>query len=168
MALITHLVAMSNNRVIGVNNDLPWKLSADLKHFKEYTIGKPILMGRKTFESIGRPLPQRVNVVISRSISNIDGAHVFNKIDEGIKFAQEYNKKNKLNDEVIVIGGAQIFLETISKIDKLVLTKVDCNIEGDVFYPEINLSSYLKKNILNHTKDTENQYNFTIDEYERI
>ena len=60
------------------------------------------------------------------------------------------------------------FLETISKIDKLVLTKVDCNIEGDVFYPEINLSSYLRKNILNHTKDTENQYNFTIDEYERI
>ena len=166
--IISHLVARSTNNIIGSNNDLPWSLKDDLLHFKSYTLHKPILMGRKTFESIGRPLPQRVNVVISRSISNIDGAHVFNKIDEGIKFAQEYNKNNKLNDEVIVIGGAQIFLETISKIDKLVLTKVDCNIEGDVFYPEINLTSYLRKNILNHTKDTENQYNFTIDEYERI
>ena len=77
MSVISHLVAMAKNRVIGVNNNLPWNLPDDLNHFKQYTLNKPIVMGRKTFESIGKPLPRRINIVISRSLSEIDGVNVF-------------------------------------------------------------------------------------------
>ena len=92
MTVISHLVAMAKNRVIGVNNDLPWSLPEDLKHFKEYTLNKPIVMGRKTFESIGRPLPQRLNIVISQSVPEIEGAHVF-KSTEANAAAQLILKK---------------------------------------------------------------------------
>ena len=147
MTVISHLVAMAKNRVIGVNNDLPWSLPEDLKHFKEYTLDKPIVMGRKTFESIGRPLPQRLNIVISQSVPQIKGAHVFTNVDEAIQFASNYNKNMSFKDEVIVIGGAQIFNETIMQMKKLVLTKVDCEIDGDVYYPRINLNDFSKRNI---------------------
>ena len=142
MTVISHLVAMAKNRVIGLNNDLPWSLPEDLRHFKEYTLDKPIVMGRKTFESIGRPLPHRLNIVISQSVPKIKGAHVFTNVDEAIQFASNYNKNKNFEDEVIVIGGAQIFKETIVQMKKLVLTKVDCEINGDVYYPEINLNNF--------------------------
>ena len=167
MTVISHLVAMAKNRVIGVNNDLPWSLPEDLKHFKEYTLEKPIVMGRKTFESIGRPLPQRLNIVISQSVLEIEGAHVFTNIDEAIKFASNYNKDMNFKDEVIVIGGAQIFNETIMQMEKLVLTKVDCEIDGDVYYPRINLNDFSKRNIAYHSKNEENQFDFSIDIYEK-
>jgi len=167
MTVISHLVAVAKNRVIGVNNDLPWSLPEDLKHFKEYTLDKPIVMGRKTFESIGRPLPKRLNIVISQSIPKIKGAHVFTNVDEAIKFASNYNKNKNFKDEVIVIGGAQIFNETIMQMKKLVLTKVDCEIDGDVYYPEINLNNFSKRNIAHHLKNEENQFDFSIDIYER-
>ena len=107
MSVISHLVAMAKNRVIGVNNDLPWNLPDDLNHFKKYTLNRPIVMGRKTFESIGKPLPQRTNIVISRSLSEIDGVNVFSEVDDGIAFANQYNEKNQLEDEVIIIGGPE-------------------------------------------------------------
>ena len=167
MTVISHLVAMAKNRVIGLNNDLPWSLPEDLRHFKEYTLDKPIVMGRKTFESIGRPLPQRLNIVISRSVPEIKGAHVFTNVDEAIQFASNYNKNKNFEDEVIVIGGAQIFKETIVQMKKLVLTKVDCEINGDVYYPEINLNNFSKRNIACHSKNEENQFDFSIDIYEK-
>ena len=167
MTVISHLVAVAKNRVIGVNNDLPWSLPEDLKHFKEYTLDKPIVMGRKTFESIGRPLPKRLNIVISQSIPKIKGAHVFTNVDEAIQFASNYNKNKNFKDEVIAIGGAQIFNETIMQMKKLVLTKVDCEIDGDVYYPEINLNNFSKRNIAYHPKNEENQFDFSIDIYEK-
>ena len=86
--VISHLVAISNNNVIGVDNNLPWNLKSDLAHFKEYTLHKSIIMGRKTYESIGRPLPNRTNVVISRTLKDIPGAYVFSNLDSAIKFVE--------------------------------------------------------------------------------
>ena len=168
MSVISHLVAMAKNRVIGVNNDLPWNLPDDLNHFKKYTLNRPIVMGRKTFESIGKPLPQRTNIVISRSLLEIDGVNVFSEVEDGIAFANQYNEKNQLEDEVIIIGGAQIFNETLPIMNRLVLTQVDCEIAGDVFYPEINMNNFIRKNISKHFKDEKNQFDFSIDLYEKI
>ena len=95
MKTISHLVAVSNNLVIGVDNDLPWNLKSDLAHFKRYTLNKIIIMGRKTYESIGRPLPNRVNYVVSRTLNEIKGAHVFNSIDAAISAAEKENISNE-------------------------------------------------------------------------
>ena len=168
MSVISHLVAMAKNRVIGVNNDLPWILPDDLNHFKKYTLNKPIVMGRKTFESIGKPLPQRINIVISRSLSEIEGVNVFSEVEDGIAFANQYNEEHQLEDEVIIIGGAQIFNETLPIMNRLVLTQVDCEIAGDVFYPEIDMHNFSRKNVSRHLKNEKNQFDFSIDLYEKI
>ena len=168
MSVISHLVAMAKNRVIGVNNDLPWSLPDDLNHFKKYTLNKPIVMGRKTFESIGKPLPERINIVISRSLSEIEGVNVFSEVEDGVAFANQYNEEHQLEDEVIIIGGAQIFNETLPIMNRLVLTQVDCEIAGDVFYPEIDMHNFSRKNVSKHLKDEKNQFDFSIDLYEKI
>ena len=96
---ISHLVALSNNSVIGVNNDLPWTLKKDLKHFSSYTQNKAIVMGRKTFDSIGRPLPNRQNIVISSSMLHQEGIEVVRNLKDGIAAAEKWNKENKLDEE---------------------------------------------------------------------
>ena len=165
--IISHVVALSNNNVIGVDNNLPWNLKTDLSHFKEYTTNKVIVMGRKTYESIGRPLPNRVNYVVSRTIDKIDGAYVFNSIESAINNAKDYCNKNGLN-EVVIIGGGFLFRDTLSITNKLVLTKVDCEIKGDVFYPEIDLSNWLEEDSKNFSKDADNDYDFIVSTYGRI
>tara|TARA_B100000530_G_C15927217_1_gene475417 strand:- start:1495 stop:1998 length:504 start_codon:yes stop_codon:yes gene_type:complete len=165
--IISHVVALSNNNVIGVDNNLPWNLKTDLSHFKEYTTNKVIVMGRKTYESIGRPLPNRVNYVVSRTIDKIDGAYVFNSIESAIKNAKDYCNKNGLN-EVVIIGGGFLFRDTLSITNKLVLTKVDCEIKGDVFYPEIDLSNWLEEDSKSFSKDADNDYDFIVSSYERV
>ena len=124
-------------------------------------------MGRKTFESIGKPLPQRINIVISRSLSEIEGVNVFSEVEDGIAFANQYNEKHQLGNEVIIIGGAQIFSETLPIMNRLVLTQVDCEIAGDVFYPEIDMHNFSRKNVSKHLKDEKNQFDFSIDVYEK-
>ncbi len=165
--IISHVVALSNNNVIGVDNNLPWNLKTDLSHFKEYTTNKVIVMGRKTYESIGRPLPNRVNYVVSRTIDKIEGAYVFNSIESAIKNAKDYCNKNGLN-EVVIIGGGFLFRDTLSITNKLVLTKVDCEIKGDVFYPEIDLSNWLEEDSKSFSKDADNDYDFIVSSYERV
>ena len=165
--IISHVVALSNNNVIGVDNNLPWNLKTDLSHFKEYTTNKVIVMGRKTYESIGRPLPNRVNYVVSRTIDKIDDAYVFNSIESAIKNAKDYCNKNGLN-EVVIIGGGFLFRDTLSITNKLVLTKVDCEIKGDVFYPEIDLSNWLEEDSKSFSKDADNDYDFIVSSYERV
>ena len=98
---ISHVVAMSNNQVIGINNDLPWSLKDDLAHFKKYTTGKIIVMGRKTFESIGRPLPNRDNFVISSTLNSVDGVSIFPSLDDALAAANAQNT----HDEIAIIGG---------------------------------------------------------------
>ena len=136
--IISHLVALSNNFVIGVNNDLPWKLKKDLQHFSAYTQNKAIVMGRKTFESIGRPLPNRKNIVISSTLNAQEGIDIVSSLDQGIEVADQWNKLNTESEEVVLIGGGYVFEESKNIVNKLVLTRVNCEIDGDVYYPKID------------------------------
>jgi len=154
--IISHLVAVSNNNVIGKDNDLPWKLKKDLLHFKNYTTGKTVLMGRKTFESIGRPLPNRTNFIISNTLSNVDGAFIYKDLNSAINNVPD-------GQEVVIIGGGYLFRESINYFNKLVITLVDCEIEnGDIFYPEIDLHNWKleKEDVIK--KDDDNEYDFKV------
>ena len=167
MIIISHVVALSNNKVIGVNNDLPWSLKKDLAHFRAYTTNKIIIMGRKTFESIGRPLPNRINFVVSTTITEIEGAQVFKSTKEALseanKLCIELNYK-----EIVIIGGGYLFRDTLSVVNKLVLTEVDCEIDGDVYYPDIDLDSWQNTETSEHKKDLENEFDFKVLVYEKI
>ena len=110
MKIISHLVAVSNDLVIGVDNDLPWNLKDDLAHFKKYTLNKTIIMGRKTFESIGRPLPNRINYVVSRTVKEIDGAHVFDNLENAMHAAEKHNHEMG----IVNFGASNGFLDICS------------------------------------------------------
>ena len=159
--VISHLVAVSNHNVIGKDNDLPWKLKRDVQHFKNYTTGKTIVMGRKTYESIGRPLPNRRNIIISSTIRSIDGAEVFSSLEAALEAL-------KHEDEIIITGGSYLFNDTTDIVNKLVITFVDTSIEdGDVFYSDID---YKKWNLVEESffqKDSENEHDFSIKVYEK-
>ena len=163
--IISHLVALSNNYVIGVNNDLPWKLKKDLQHFSAYTQNKVIVMGRKTFESIGRPLPNRKNIVISSTLSSTNEIQIVNSLELAIAEATDWNKENNLFEEVVLIGGGYIFKESINLVNKLVLTRVNCDIDGDVFYPSIDFTEWSMISIESFKKDEENEYDFLVETY---
>ena len=161
--IVSHLVARSANNVIGSNNDLPWSLKDDLLHFKSYTLHKPILMGRKTFESIGKPLPKRTSIVItSKVLEPMDGVLTSDSIEGGFQLA-----KNIFPEEVIVIGGGEIFQATINLANKLVISEVDCFIDGEISYPEINLTDWNKELIGEYPKNESNEFAFKIFAYER-
>ncbi len=161
MKTISHLVALSNNNVIGIDNDLPWNLKTDLKHFKEYTTNKIIIMGRKTFESIGKPLPNRINLIVSTTITTVEGAYVFKNTTNALNFAKQICLEKNL-DEIVIIGGGYLFRETLPIVDKLILTKVECNIRGDVFYPDIDLKNWQLTDTRKYQKNFENDYDFEI------
>ena len=133
---ICHVVAIAKNNVIGMDGDMPWKLSTDLKRFKRDTMGKPIIMGRKTFESIGRALPGRLNIVVSRSEFIADNTVHANSIDAAIFLAEGWAKENE-SDEICVIGGGQIYTATLPVASKLYVTHVMAEPDGDTLYPAI-------------------------------
>ena len=166
--IISHVVAMSNNNVIGVDNNLPWNLKTDLAHFKEYTSNKIIIMGRKTYESIGRPLPNRTNFIVSRTLNSVTGAYVFNNLEDSIQAAKELSTENNEQAEAVIIGGGYLFRDTISTFNKLVLTRVDCNIEGDVYYPSIDFGEWRLTTSTSFKKDSDNDYDFTVEEYIKL
>ena len=161
--IISHLVALSNNFVIGVNNDLPWKLKKDLQHFSSYTQNKAIVMGRKTFESIGRPLPNRKNIVISSSLKSQESLEVVPNLNQAIEVASQWNKDNLAVEEIVLIGGGYVFEESKNIVNKLVLTRVECEIDGDVFYPQIDLSDWKETSRESYKRDSENEYDFRIE-----
>ena len=163
--IISHLVALSNNFVIGVNNDLPWKLKKDLQHFSAYTQNKAIVMGRKTYESIGRPLPNRKNIVISSTLNAQEGIEIVSSLDQGIQVASQWNKDNAKSEEIVLIGGGYVFEESKDIVNKLVLTRVECEIVGDVFYPHINLDYWKKVSSEAFEQDDENEYNFKVETF---
>ena len=135
---VSMIVAMANNRVIGVDNQLPWRLPADLKHFKAMTMGKPIIMGRKTWESIGRPLPGRRNIVISRQSNySAAGADVVASLSAGLELACAHAGAEGLA-EVVVIGGEAIYRSALNKAQKIYLTEIDLSVEGDAWFPELD------------------------------
>ena len=161
--IISHLVALSNNFVIGVNNELPWKLKKDLQHFSAYTQNKAIVMGRKTFESIGRPLPNRKNIVISSWLEPQEGLEVVANLNQAIEVASLWNKDNSTEEEIVLIGGGYVFKESKNIVNKLVLTRVECEIDGDVFYPQIDLSNWKEISKESYKRDSENEYDFKIE-----
>jgi dihydrofolate reductase len=135
---IALIVAASQNHVIGLDNQLPWHLPEDLQYFKAVTMGKPILMGRKTFDSIGRPLPGRVNIVLTRDTNwTAQGVEVVNDLDAAIA-ASEKACKAADTDELMIIGGEQIYRKFLPVANKLYLTKVEAEIEGDAYFPAID------------------------------
>ena len=132
-----HVVAMARNRVIGKDNKLPWHFSSDLKFFKQLTTGSTVIMGRKTFDSIGKPLPNRENFVLSRS-APLDPR--FRGDDKrGLRFFSSFEEavKNVKTEKAYVIGGADIFRQTMEKVEGIYLTRIDADYPGDTFYPEI-------------------------------
>jgi|TARA_A100001011_G_scaffold155520_1_gene164031 dihydrofolate reductase len=168
MKIISHLVAVSNDLVIGVDNDLPWNLKDDLAHFKKYTLNKIIIMGRKTFESIGRPLPNRINYVISRTVKEIDGANVFDNLEDAMLAAEKHNDEMGIINEIVIIGGGYLFKETLPVMNKLVITKVDCNVLGDIYYPKVEMEKFKLVNSESYTKNLDNDYDFKIEEYIKL
>jgi dihydrofolate reductase len=132
--------AMSRNRVIGRNNALPWYLPEDLKYFKRVTMGKPIIMGRKTWESIGRPLPGRTNIVITRSSSYQvpEGVKVVSSLEAAFELADKVCLINGVN-EAVVIGGAEIYALALPRATRLYMTQVHAEVDGDAFFPQIDL-----------------------------
>ena len=129
------IAAVADNAVIGCNNQLPWHLPADLKHFKARTLGKPIIMGRKTWDSLGRPLPGRLNLVVSRQADlHLDGAEVFASLDAAILRADEWARAQGV-DELMLIGGAQLYEQALAQAARLYLTRVALQPEGDAWFP---------------------------------
>ena len=161
--MITIVVAMGKNREIGANNQLLWHLPKDLKHFKELTTGHPVIMGRKTYESIGKPLPNRTNIVISRKNDWFEeGIFIVGSIKEAIKFAK------KIDENAYIIGGGNIYEQTLDLADKLEVTLVDTTLEADTFFPKIDEKKWTKTNEIHHEKDEKNQFDFSFQTFERI
>ncbi len=134
---ISLIVAMSMNRVIGINNKMPWHLSADLKRFKTITMNAPILMGRKTFESIGKPLIGRTNIILSRNANyQPEGCLVFDSLEMALNSAQNYG------DELFVIGGMTLYKIALPIAQRLYLTDIEAEFQGDTFFPEIDLNDW--------------------------
>ena len=159
------IAAVDQNLAIGKNGGIPWDIKEDLKFFREKTKNSAIIMGRATFDSIGRPLPNRQNIVISSSMPHQKGIEVVRSLEEGMAAAENWNKENELDDEVVLIGGGRVFEESILIVNKLVLTRVDCEIAGDIFYPDIDLTDWTMISDESHTKDADNEYNFKIETY---
>ena len=155
------IAAMSANRVIGNNNNLPWRLPADLKRFKSLTLGHHLIMGRKTFESIGQPLPGRTTVVITHQTGFApEGVLVAHSIDQALQMASG-------DDEVFVAGGAQIYQQMLPRADRLYLTSIHEEFEGDTDFPEFEESDWQLISEEDHAADEKNPYSYSFLIYEK-
>ncbi len=167
-AKITLVVAMARNRVIGVQNRLPWYLPTELKQFKKLTSGHPMIMGRKTYEAIGRPLPDRDNIVVTRGeVMEDPRVHTVNSIEEGLALAQRF-AINRGVDQIIIAGGGQIYEQTLAKAQRIYLTEVDMEIEGDTMFPELNPKRWKEVGREDFKAGPEDNADFSIVTYERI
>jgi dihydrofolate reductase len=159
---ISIIVAVAENGVIGKDNQLLWRLSEDLKLFKKRTSNHAIIMGRKTFDSIGKPLPNRLNIVISRSKDlEIEGCVVVNSLEKAIEMAENQTD----NDEVFIIGGEKIYNLSENLATKLYLTKVNANLEGDAFFNLKPYENWTLVSSVSYQKDEKNEYDFEVLEY---
>ena len=161
--IISAIVAVAKNNVIGKDNDIPWYLPSDLKYFKKMTLDHHIIMGRKSFESIGRPLPKRTNIIITRNPFFIaSNCLVTRTIEEALMIAQ-----NNDESEVFIIGGAQIYDLSKDYWDRLYLTEVDTEVEGDVLFPEIDLTKWTLASESPQKADEKNEFDYNFKIYER-
>jgi dihydrofolate reductase len=153
--MISIIVAMSENGVIGSDNRLPWHLPDDLKRFKALSLNKPIVMGRRTFDSIGRPLPGRTNIVVSRQPGlAIEGTIVAPSLEAALAAAGPA-------PEVVIIGGAEIFRQALPRTDVIHLTRVHARVAGDVVFPELDPGKWRETAVEHHAADERHQYAFT-------
>ena len=154
--LVSLVAAVAENNVLGRDNQLPWHLPADLKYFKQLTTGHHVLMGRKTWESIGKPLPNRISLVVSRSDDfRPEGAAVVRTVEEGIEAA-----RNAGETELFIIGGGEIFRLAMPLADRIYLTRINHNFEGDVFFPEIDTNLWKETKSERFTADEKNPYGY--------
>ncbi|MGV4415423.1 dihydrofolate reductase [Chryseobacterium sp. T1] len=160
--MITIVVAMGKNNAIGKDNKLLWHLPKDLKHFKNLTSGHPIIMGRKTYESIGKPLPNRTNIVVSGKNDWFEeGILIVPSIKDALKHAK------KIDENVMVIGGGNIYEQTIEKADRLEVTLVDAELDADVYFPKINPKTWVKVAEDCVQKDEDHDFDFCFQTFDR-
>ena len=159
MTRLSIVVAIAHNRVIGANNTMPWHLPEDLKRFKSLTFGKPVIMGRRTYDSIGRALPGRRNIVITRDANWMaDGVEVVHSLDEALVLIQN-------DTEASIIGGAQLYLQAMDIVQSLMVTEIDLDVAGDTFFPEINPDIWLE--VSRQPQEDERGQHFDFVEYQR-
>lgn len=161
------VVALSLNHVIGHNNKLPWRLPVDLAHFKNVTMGKPVVMGRRTWESIGRPLPGRTHIVISGSSGeSTPDFHYVSDIDSALTLGHRIAAAQGA-EEIMVIGGAQIYRQTLNVCDRIYMTRVQANIEGDAFFPELSDKDWELVRTEHTSADARNPYACAFEVWDR-
>ena len=164
---IVLVVAVAENNVIGRDGGLPWHVSSDLKFFRKVTLGKPVIMGRKTFESIGKPLDGRPNIVITRDPSFApDGAYVVSSIDDALDVARTL-AADLGQDEVAVIGGAQIYEATLPKADRVYLTRIHATPDGDATFPQLDSNHWQVASSTRYKPGPRDDYAFSIMDYRR-
>ena len=168
MIKLSVIVAVAENRVVGKDNALPWHLSEDLQYFKRATLGKPIVMGRKTFESIGRPLPGRTNIVISGNPNYFaEGIKVVSSVERALQLAQDIALVDG-SRELMVIGGAAIYAAAIPVADRLYVTEVHAKVEGDAYLPKIEWSNWVESSRERHRAIAPNPYDYSFVVYDRV
>jgi dihydrofolate reductase len=161
--MLSHIVAASENNVIGLNNELPWNLPNDFKYFKNKTWGMPIIMGRKSFNSLKEPLPGRLNIVITRQNSlKPEGFILVNNIDDAIEKAKESDAK-----EIFIIGGGEIFKQTFDRVSRIYFTRVHATLDGDTFYPKINKDKWSLIDQQSFPADEKNNYAYTFEVWDK-
>ncbi|MFQ5661130.1 MAG: dihydrofolate reductase, partial [Gammaproteobacteria bacterium] len=152
---VSIVVAMDERGIIGANGGLPWHLSADLKHFKQITMGKPVIMGRKTHESIGRPLPGRENIVITRDTHyTAEGCTVLHSLDEVMTYCSD-------QEEVMIMGGAAFYRQALDRTTRIYLTEVHACVEGDTFFPALDRSHWKEVDRQDFQADEKNEYAYS-------
>lgn len=161
--ILTVLAAASENNVIGDHGKIPWKLPRDFARLKELTMGKPIIMGRKTYESIGRPLPGRTNIVITKKDMDINGCIVVHSLPDAIAYAKE----NGAN-EAFIFGGGELYAQSMDMADRIELTRVHGTVQGDAFFPIIHHEKWKEVWREDHAKDAEHSFGFSFIRYEKI
>ena len=162
--LISAIAAMAENRVIGLNNNMPWQMHADLKHFKTVTSGHPVIMGRKTFVSIGRPLPNCTNIILTRDVAfNAPDCVVVTEADHALAMAAEIDK-----EEVFIIGGADVYRQLMPSVQRLYLTIVHHAFAGDAYFPALNPAEWRELSRDKHQADEKNKYDYSFVVMERI
>jgi dihydrofolate reductase len=162
--MLSHIVAASENNVIGSNNELPWKLPDDFKYFKNKTWAMPVIMGRNTYESMKKDLPGRINIVVTKRTEwHPENVFVAHDIEKAIELAKESDAK-----EIFIIGGGEIFKQTIGIVDRIYLTRVHTTIDGDTYYPQIDASRWKLVKSDPHPADEKNNYPYTFEVWEKI
>ena len=153
--MLSIIAALSRNRVIGKDNQLPWRLPADLKHFKAVTLGKPVIMGRKTFESIGKPLPGRDNIVVTRDPQfRADGIAVAHSLDDALA-------QGRTAPEIMLIGGAQLYTQALPRAQRLYLTLIHTDIDGDAHFPKYDPAAWRETAREDHAADDSNPHSYS-------